>query len=214
MPAGIWLCLQIRTKNMYVPFVLLELLNSSIWDDTEVGLEHLVSDTETGLRRGIKYEMRCLTLKPRSQAFTIVPLHVCFPLEWKGGHGGSQAALRQGMWRKRCDPSGGGGQNRLSKTALWKTKRQPRINSTFYWIISSFGIANPLSSLLLFSLLSVSRRTLTAFLSNYIKLLKLLEAWKDIFCRCCVSFPSSCSHLHLIKTSEKTLRSLGARTDL
>lgn len=74
-------------------------------------LQHFMSDTKTRLRRGIKIEIGCLTLKSCSQAFTIVLLHVCFPLEWKGGHEGSQAVLCQGMWRKRCDPSSGGGQH-------------------------------------------------------------------------------------------------------
>jgi len=48
--------------------------------------------------------MRRSSVKSYSQAFTIVLLHFCFPLEWKGGH----AVLREAKlcWAKACGGRG------------------------------------------------------------------------------------------------------------
>lgn len=153
--------------------------------------------------------MRCLTLKPRSQAFTIVLLHVCFPLEWKGGHGGSQAVLRQGMWRKRCDPSGGGGQNPSLEDYCERQCDSRKLIQCF--IESSLHLVLLIPLLLCFySCFHQSHAELSQPLFPTIKTPKTFGSLEIHFLLYCISFPSPCSHLHLIKTSETTLKSLGA----
>lgn len=157
------------------------------------------------LRKG---EMRRWSVKFCSQAFTIV---LCMSAsQWSG----KEAMQRWG------EPSCAGprhveeevgsrewwGQTlHTLNTTLWKRNWQPQINSTFQWIISSFGRNNPpLPTFfpLFYPPHSVPTQTpFTPFQPS--ELLKLQDVWKENFS--CVAFLSlPPTHLHLIKTSEIT----------
>lgn len=120
-------------------------IESMLW-----GSQHLMPDTKTRLKEqwetcgGGDETLVCEVLQP---SIYDSPLHVCFPVEWKGGHAGLRRAKL--CWAKACggrgwDPGNGGGRRpHTLNTALWKRNWQPQINSTFQWIISSFGCTNP-----------------------------------------------------------------------
>lgn len=156
------------------------------------------------------------------------PLHVCFPVEWKGGHAGlrgSQAALGQGMWRKRWDPRSGGGRRPTPWTLHCERETDNhKLIPTFLWIISSFSFTNPLlpyfspphftpSSI---NLLLYPRNPLFFIFFTPFQLFKLLKLRDPRNENCCsvayLVLPPA--HLHLIKTSETTDKSLGVWTVL
>lgn len=92
-------------------------------------------------------------------------------------------------------------------TTLWKRNWQPQMNSTFQWIISSFGRNNPplpsFSPLLSLLSSSLCPNATPLALFQPSKLLKLQHVWKENFS--CVAFLSlPPTHLHFIKTSEIT----------
>ena len=98
-------------------------------------------------------------------------------------------------------------------TTLWKRNWQPQINSTFQWIISSFGRKNPpLPSLfpLLPSpiLLPLYPRSPLYPLPTIQTLFNTTMSGKKILAVPHI-FPIPPTHLHLIKTSEITHKCLG-----
>lgn len=89
--------------------------------------------------------MRHRPVKFCSRAFTIVVLHVCFPVEWKGGRKGPSGAKL--LWAKACggkwwDPGSEMGRQPSTQRKPHRGKRkwQPQINSTFQRAVSSSGV--------------------------------------------------------------------------
>lgn len=211
MPAGTWLTVTKPGPKSAQLFTALKEVDGVCWTRIELvpgGSRHITPDSKTRLReqwRAKEEEMRSEVLQP---SIYDSPLHVCFPVEWKGGHTGlkgSQAALGQGMWRKRWDPRRGGGRRPIPWTLHCERETDNRkLIPTFHWIISSFSFTNPLlpyfSPPSLYSLFYQPPPAPTqSFIFYFFHPLPTIQTPKAPgpperkLLQCCISFSSSCS---------------------
>lgn len=112
------------------------------------GGQHIMPDIITRLReQWEEEEMRRCSVKFCSQAFTI---DLCMSAsQWSGkeamrGWGEPSCAGPRHVEEEVGSKEWWGQTPHTLNTTRWKRNWQPQINSTFQWIISSFGCSNPL----------------------------------------------------------------------